>query len=94
MPESQSESGNTAVDAADEGATSTARRALYPPIEPCRTGWLRVSDVHELCYEESGRPDVASPIREFGWATMMITDSGLIGRTPAAARTERSFDAH
>jgi proline iminopeptidase len=30
---------------------------LYPPIEPYRTGYLRVSDVHEIYYEESGNPD-------------------------------------
>jgi len=28
----------------------------YPPIEAYRTGFLRVSDVHELYYEESGNP--------------------------------------
>jgi proline iminopeptidase len=32
------------------------RRTLYPPIEPYRTGRLRVSDVHELYFEESGNP--------------------------------------
>lgn len=32
------------------------RRSLYPPIEPYRTGRLRVSDVHELYFEESGNP--------------------------------------
>lgn len=32
------------------------RRTLYPPIEPFRTGRLRVSDVHELYWEESGNP--------------------------------------
>ncbi|HEV7448134.1 MAG TPA: alpha/beta fold hydrolase, partial [Steroidobacteraceae bacterium] len=30
------------------------RRGAYPPIEPFRTGFLRVSDVHELYFEESG----------------------------------------
>jgi proline iminopeptidase len=30
--------------------------SLYPPIEPHRSGWLRVSDLHELYYEESGNP--------------------------------------
>ncbi len=30
---------------------------LYPPIEPYATGRLRVSDLHELYYEESGNPD-------------------------------------
>ncbi len=35
---------------------STPRRGHYPPIEPYRTGRLRVSDVHELYFEESGNP--------------------------------------
>jgi len=29
---------------------------LYPPIDPYRTGYLRVSDVHRLYFEESGNP--------------------------------------
>jgi len=33
-----------------------ARRGFYPPIEPFRTGRLRVSPVHELYFEESGNP--------------------------------------
>ena len=37
--------------------TQIERRELYPPIEPFRTGFLRVSDVHELYFEESGNPD-------------------------------------
>ena len=32
------------------------RRELYPPIEPFKHGFLRVSDVHELYYEECGNP--------------------------------------
>jgi proline iminopeptidase len=32
------------------------RRALYPAIEPYATGYLRVSDTHELYYEECGNP--------------------------------------
>ena len=32
------------------------RRELYPAIEPFRHGYLRVSDVHELYYEECGNP--------------------------------------
>jgi proline iminopeptidase len=32
---------------------------LYPPIEPYRTLRLRVSELHELHLEESGRPDGA-----------------------------------
>ena len=30
---------------------------LYPPIEPLRTGYLAVSDEHELYWEVSGNPD-------------------------------------
>jgi proline iminopeptidase len=36
---------------------STAeRRTFYPAIEPYRTGALRVSDLHEIYFEESGSP--------------------------------------
>lgn len=31
-------------------------RELYPPIEARRSGMLRVSDVHEIYWEESGHP--------------------------------------
>ena len=34
----------------------TERRGLYPEITPYRTGRLRVSDLHEIYYEESGNP--------------------------------------
>src|SRR5271169_1037449 len=37
-------------------ARSAPRRELYPAIEPYRHGHLRVSDVHEIYYEESGNP--------------------------------------
>lgn len=33
------------------------RLNLYPPIEPFETGFLRVSDLHEIYYEVSGAPD-------------------------------------
>jgi proline iminopeptidase len=33
-----------------------ARRRLYPPVKPYRTGFLRVSDVHEIYFEECGNP--------------------------------------
>src|SRR5262245_14211096 len=33
------------------------RRTLYPEIEPYRSGELRVSELHQLYYEESGNPD-------------------------------------
>ncbi len=32
------------------------RRTLYPAIEPYRSGWLRVSPVHEIYWEECGNP--------------------------------------
>jgi len=39
------------------GATPVVqRRELYPPIEPYRQGYLRVSELHEIYYEESGNP--------------------------------------
>jgi proline iminopeptidase len=31
-------------------------RTLYAPIKPYRTGYLKVSDLHEIYYEESGNP--------------------------------------
>src|SRR5260221_4067961 len=31
-------------------------RALYPPVEPYRTGMLSVSPIHPLYFEESGNP--------------------------------------
>jgi len=37
--------------------TQTERRGLYAPIEPFRSGFLRVSAVHEIYFEESGNPD-------------------------------------
>ncbi len=33
-----------------------ARRTAYPPIKPYRSGWLRVSPIHEIYWEESGNP--------------------------------------
>ena len=36
--------------------TGAQRRGYFPPIEPYRTGRLRVSGVHELYFEESGNP--------------------------------------
>ena len=34
----------------------TARKGLYGVVEPYNSGFLRVSDVHELYYEECGNP--------------------------------------
>jgi proline iminopeptidase len=36
--------------------SASQRRTLYPEIPPYRTGRLRVSDVHEIYFEESGNP--------------------------------------
>lgn len=36
---------------------STSVRPLYPEIEPHRSGWLQVSDLHQLYWEESGNPE-------------------------------------
>lgn len=37
--------------------TDGARRGLYPQVEPYDAGWLRVSDLHEIHYEQCGNPD-------------------------------------
>ena len=42
--------------AAQSGAPVVPRRELYPPVEPYRQGYLRVSELHEIYYEESGNP--------------------------------------
>ena len=41
---------------AKKKAVKTKLRELYPPLAPYRSGFLRVSDLHELYYEESGNP--------------------------------------
>ena len=35
----------------------TQLRTLYPPIEPYDTGRLKVSDKHEIYYEQCGNPN-------------------------------------
>ncbi len=42
--------------AAGVAAPAAPRRDLYPAIEPFRHGYLRVSEIHEIYYEESGNP--------------------------------------
>ncbi len=37
-------------------ASPGALRTLYPAIKPNRTGYLRVSDTHEIYFEECGNP--------------------------------------
>lgn len=39
------------------GRASPGLRTLYPSIEPYHRGLLRVSDLHEIYYEECGNPD-------------------------------------
>lgn len=36
--------------------TRARRKTFYPEIEPYRVGRLRVSDEHEIYFEESGNP--------------------------------------
>ena len=43
---------STAVNA----PATPPKRELYPAIEPYRQGFLRVSELHEIYYEESGNP--------------------------------------
>jgi proline iminopeptidase len=38
------------------GKRSQELRVLYPPVKAYNTGFLRVSEVHEIYYEESGNP--------------------------------------
>ena len=35
----------------------TQLRTLYPAIEPYDTGRLKVSDIHEIYYEQCGNPN-------------------------------------
>ncbi|MEP6941027.1 MAG: alpha/beta fold hydrolase, partial [Rudaea sp.] len=37
-------------------STSQSRRTPYPPIEPFDTGFLKVSPLHDLYYEQCGNP--------------------------------------
>ena len=37
-------------------ARATRRRGLYPALQPYQRGWLRVSPLHEIYYEECGNP--------------------------------------
>jgi proline iminopeptidase len=51
-----STSGAAAARGAARALASPPRRELYPSLEPYNHGYLRVSDVHELYYEECGNP--------------------------------------
>ena len=39
------------------GCREPERSELYPPVEPRESGWLRVSDLHELYWETVGNPE-------------------------------------
>ncbi|WP_164009393.1 prolyl aminopeptidase [Pyxidicoccus trucidator] len=56
-------------------------RTLYPPLEPYRSGRLRVSALHELYFEESGNP---------GGKPVVFVHGGPGGGTDA--RQRRFFD--
>jgi hypothetical protein len=45
-----------ARDESNSTQRSPSRRELYPALEPFRHGYLRVSEVHEIYYEECGNP--------------------------------------
>ena len=36
---------------------ASALRDLYPEIEPFQSGHLKVSDIHQIYYEQSGNKD-------------------------------------
>jgi proline iminopeptidase len=42
--------------AAKQAAATRGRGDFYPPLKPFNSGYLRVSPVHEIYYEESGNP--------------------------------------
>ena len=50
---------STLSSSVDADAAASARKPgdLYPPIEPYNTGWLSVSEIHEIYYEECGNKD-------------------------------------
>jgi proline iminopeptidase len=41
---------------AKQTVTKGRLRELYPPVSPYRSGFLRVSELHEIYFEESGNP--------------------------------------
>lgn len=45
-----------AAKSAKSAVRANARRRLYPPIKPYNSGFLRVSDLHEIYFEECGNP--------------------------------------
>jgi proline iminopeptidase len=41
----------------EEGQSENRPSGLWPPLEPYETGYLKVSDLHEIYYELSGNPN-------------------------------------
>lgn len=37
--------------------SSSHLHSLYPPIEPFKTGFLKVSNIHNIYWEISGNPE-------------------------------------
>ena len=53
------------VAAPQAGAGEPAETPLWPEIEPFETGYLEVSDMHEIYYELVGNPDGKPVIGEY-----------------------------
>lgn len=55
--------------------TPQVRRSMYPDIEPYDTGFLKVSDVHTVYYEQSGNPDghvsFLLPLHDVYWLSIL-----------------------
>src|SRR5688572_33014293 len=49
---------------------------LYPEIEPYNTGRLRVSEIHELYFEEAGNPNGGLAVRVAGLFEVQLMDLG------------------
>ena len=47
----------TAVFGCSEKKTTDNEANLWPEIEPFETGYLKVSDIHEIYYELCGNPE-------------------------------------
>ena len=83
--------------------TAPARKAgdFYPPIKPYNTGFLRVSPVHEIYYEESGNPQgqargvparrarAAAPIPRCAASSIRSVIASCCSISAAAARAGR-----
>ena len=42
---------------AEQETLPETRSELYPPIEPFNHGWLKVSDLHQVYYEQCGNAE-------------------------------------